>query len=232
VWDVSDRSCFQALGGQVQALGSRVRALDEFCSTDLRVVRDRPATQGHDLHPYLHHLPALHPFLRRVLLHALAGRDENEPDCWWAVHARLRNHYQNNARDDTRAMYHTLALGELAPAGAYLDRRFQEISAEHWLREELYIIVKAPQLPLSPDAANPEQVVARVASATTDNRRVPARLVSALWMSADPLSDPDRRLDLDMANELGRLVDHADGDDRFVLLKEANRYQMRGQQGY
>ncbi|MGH8906172.1 MAG: hypothetical protein ACRD0K_06590 [Egibacteraceae bacterium] len=201
------------------AMDRRAMILDEFCAADLWV-EVQPAEDGRP------EARVLHPFPRRVLLHALAGRAERHPACWRVVHGRLRDSSMD--RDVTHAMHHTLALGELAPVVAHLDQRFGAIPAQEWLKE-LHAITAAPRI-VQPSAAIPPEVCESLASATPGGNRVTTRLVAAMWISADPLGDPDRTLDVIIAHELERLADHA-GHEAYVLLTEANRYRTRGQRG-
>jgi hypothetical protein len=199
-----------------QALGRRAGTLDEFCSTNLWV-----GVQGGEDGPL-----ALHPFLRRVLLHMLAGRNENHPNRWRAVHSRLRDYYADH--DVSQALSHTLALGELAPVAAHLDERFAAVDKTSWLKE-LHAMVAAPRR-AGPTAATPFEVCESLTKGVADGDAVPARLVAAMWISTDPIGDPDRTLDVVIAYDLEQLARCA-GRDAFVLVREANRYRMRGQEG-
>lgn len=187
--------------------------LDQFCSTDLWAVRVDP-NRGRG--------QCLHPFLRRVLLHELARRGEHDPDRWEVVHGRLRDYYQGEGRDLTRAMYHTLAAGDLAPVVAHLHQRFAELDKRRWL-DELHAITAAPRL------AGPATQDARKQATELDgNGDALAQLVARLWISKDPLGDPDRTLDVRIEAHLKELA-KLPSPEADVLYDEAQRYQKRGQ---
>lgn len=202
-----------------QALGSPSEELDRFCSTSLWVqpgMEDSPST--------------LHPFLRRVLLHALAGR-------WHAVHSRLR-HCCRKVHEVVPEMYHTLALGELTPVVAHLDHTFAAVSKRAWV-EELDAIAAAPRLAPPAGQTPTEQVVdlashavaAIGAPSAVAEITVLARVVAAVWISADPLGDPARTLDPVIAADFDRLAGNAvdAGHDPSPLLAKARLYRTRGQ---
>lgn len=191
---------------RLQTLGREAGKLNGFCSTDLCG-------------------SALHPFLRRVLLHALAGRAANDPDRWQAVHRRLRSCDEDEDHDSTQTMYHTLALGELAPVAAHLDARFAAADKVSW-SAELHTIAAAPRL-AGPAVQTPREHVEELTSVAVADLEPLARLVAALWIGADPLGDPGRTLDLGIAADLELLARRA-GSNRDVLLGEANRYRTRG----
>ncbi len=212
--DVGIPSRWRALG---RPEGDLSPELDQFCSADLWAL-GAPATRRG---------PTLHPFLRRVLLHALARRGDRHPDSWWAVHGRLRDYYRLEERDVTQTMYHTLALGDLAPVVAHLDRTFAPAGMAAWL-QELHAITTAPRRAV-PAVLTPRDQVAELASGVvTDINDVLARLVAALWISKDPLGDPSRTLDLLIVADLNRLAYRA-GGEAGVLNDEAQHYHTRGQ---
>lgn len=207
--DVANASRRHALG---LAAGSGASALDRFCATDLWVSQpDRSAR------------PVLHPFLRRVLLHALAARPDDAPDGWQPVHTRLRGYHLAERDDEPAALYHGLALGDVAAVVAYLDPRLRTLHSRRWLLE-LKAITRAPRV-TRPPAAAPRDQAAELAG----GRDTLARLVAALWISNDPLGDPNGTLDVLIAASLDRLAPRSQDDD--VIYDEANRYRMRNQDG-
>lgn len=224
--DVSDES-------RLAALGEWSPELRSFCDRDLLV---RGTGIPGDDRP-----PALHPFLRRALLHALALRDRHDQHGWQAVHSQLRRHYRKRS-NVARELHHALALGELAPAVRYLSQGFAEADKADWLRD-LYIIASAPRRD-KPNALLPHEQVERLAAAAVAEITEPAPagnadadvladLVAAVQLSIDPLGDPDRqgrKLDVRIADDLGRLAPPG-LRDRHMLLGEAERYRARGQQG-
>lgn len=192
------------------------RKPDEFCNTSLWTVRVGPVTARRFV---------LHPFLRRVLLYELAKRDR-----WKAVHSRLRTHYKGDGNDLTLALYHTLALGELAPVVARLAERFAELDASEWLRL-LRAVTAAPRRAGPADQTPEEQAWALAAGTDAgggDVQDVLVHLVPAMWISKDPLGDPNRTLDVFITAHLNNLAGSA-GSEAGVLLHEAKRYDKRGQ---
>ncbi|MDA3648473.1 CobW-like GTP-binding protein [Saccharopolyspora indica] len=137
---------------------------------------------------------ALHPWLRRLLLHELAGRPDDHEERWVVVHDRHRQHHKENGNTPL-ALYHAMALGDLGAVVAHLQRQFEQIETETdvapWLAR-LELITAAPNR-LRTDREPREQVeeLARlVPSADADL----ARLVAAKWLMSDPLGDPGRTL--------------------------------------
>lgn len=137
---------------------------------------------------------ALHPWLRRLLLHELANRPDDHPERWVVVHDRHRQHHRENG-NTALALYHALALQDLGAVVAHLQRQFEEIDTEAdvrpWL-ERLDLITAAPNR-LRTDREPREQVeeLARTVPAADGDL---ARLVAAKWLMSDPLGDPGRTL--------------------------------------
>ncbi|HET8683245.1 MAG TPA: hypothetical protein VFM54_15455 [Micromonosporaceae bacterium] len=207
--DVAAAARRHALG---LAPGGGAGALDRFCATDLWVSQpDRSAR------------PVLHPLLRRVLLHALAARPEDAPDGWRSVHTRLRGYYLGERDDEPAALYHGLALGDVTAVAAYLEPRQRTLDSRRWL-VEVKAITRAPRLTRSPAPAPLDQ-----AAELAGGRETLARLVAALWISNDPLGDPNGTLDVLIAASFDRLAPRSVNDD--VIYDEANRYRSRNQHG-
>lgn len=166
----------------------------------------------------------LHPFLRRVLLHALTRRGDADFDRWEVVHGRLRDYYRGEGGDVTRAMYHALALGDLAQVVTHLDERFAVLDKTAWLAE-LHAITAAPRHAKT-DQTPRDEAMALASGAALDD--VLSRLVPAMWISKDPLGDPNRTLDVFITDGLTLLARRA-GPEAGVLFEEAQRYGRRGQ---
>jgi hypothetical protein len=183
--------------------------LDRFCGIDLCVKMPDGTAQA-----------VLHPFLRRVLLHALAARRDNEADDWHTVHTRLRDYNLDPLRDDRpAALYHGLALGDVAAVVAYLDPLLGKINASKWIAE-LRAITHAPRIAQVNTA--PRDQVDTLAPDTNPL----THLVSAMWISNDPLGDPNGTLDVLIAADFDRLA-HRAGRGNDVLYDEANKYRTR-----
>src|SRR5213080_538793 len=154
-------------------------ALDQFCATDLCVSTPARPTR-----------PVLHPFLRRILLDALAGRPGNDPDSWSAVNTRLRGYSLAERDDQPAALYHALALGDIAAVVAYLDAQLGTLDTARWLAE-LKTITRAPRVAQSKAPTPRDQVKDLV-----PDREPLARAVAAMWVGSDPLGDPHGTLDV------------------------------------
>ncbi|SEF74921.1 hypothetical protein SAMN02982929_00545 [Saccharopolyspora kobensis] len=137
---------------------------------------------------------ALHPWLRRLLLHELAARPDDHEERWVVLHDRHRQHHRENGNSPL-ALYHALALGDLAAVVGHLQRQFEQIATESavapWLAR-LELITAAPNR-LRTDREPREQVeeLARVVAPAEADL---ARLVAAKWLMSDPLGDPGRTL--------------------------------------
>jgi hypothetical protein len=206
------------------AAGTRQRAfrdgpsaadeLDRFCRTDLLAGPWVRQAGG---------VLRLHPFLRRVLLHQLALRPDDDADNWTSVHARLEKAYADR-EDRTAARYHGLAGGGVAAAVSCLEPLLAAAGSSRWLAE-VDSITAAPRRPGTGDSPR-EEVQAAVATAATDPAL--SHLVAALWISADPLGDPEHTLDVPIAADLDHLATRA-LDDADALRDRAHEYRTRKQ---
>ncbi|WP_199441345.1 hypothetical protein [Umezawaea beigongshangensis] len=135
-------------------------------------------------------------WLRTLLLHRLARRDDTGQDGWSAVHTRCRDHYLALDRR-AEARYHDLALGDVGAVVVHLakpfgspDAVFDQDAAEAWLRD-LDLITSAPHR--STADQDPlevvEDLIEHVPPAGRFGHALP-RLVAALWVTGDPLGDP------------------------------------------
>ncbi|MEU9112924.1 hypothetical protein AB0D04_14330 [Streptomyces sp. NPDC048483] len=132
--------------------------------------------------------PALHPWLRLLLLQELARR----PGRWSQVHGDLKTWHRANARDERRIdeLYHTLALGELDAVVAHLARRLAQLGdTDAWLYE-LYAITAAPlHRPVEPErsaALRTDALAQELAPESFGAHRALTMLVAALWLASDP----------------------------------------------
>lgn len=165
--------------------------------------------------------PALHPWLRRLLLWQLAER----PDDWDRAHRRLAEHY--GARDrPLQELYHLLATGEVDRVADALNARFADRPSARWIAD-LETVTAAPNR--LPADAGPLELIERLASqgrpvAAMDTATVIRGLVAARWLWSDPLADPGMRLSGPVADAYSQLA-HLRGDDIVPLLNEAERYR-------
>ncbi|GGI88216.1 hypothetical protein GCM10011581_26670 [Saccharopolyspora subtropica] len=166
---------------------------------------------------------ALHPWLRRLLLHELANRPDDHPQRWVVVHTRHREHHRDNG-NTALALYHALALQDLGAVVAHLQQRFEQISTEAdvhpWL-QRLELITAAPNR-LPTDREPREQVEQLVRAAPAANANL-ARLVAAKWLMSDPLGDPGRTLRGIVRSEFEQLARQARAGF-VVLFGESEKY--------
>ncbi|MGW0182833.1 hypothetical protein [Nocardia sp. NPDC003345] len=176
----------------------------------------------------------LDTWLRRILLSELAEREPDDPRDWYNTHILCREVYRHRARDGdpaatAEAIYHDLALGNLADAVEYLNRpflpghpEFGRGTATEWL-SDLDLITSAPR---RPDAtATPftqvEVIVRENGMAPEDDL---AWLIAALWIANDPLGDPQRTLNRTIENEFRQLA-RGLGRGALLLYERAERYR-------
>ncbi|MGW7594499.1 hypothetical protein ACWGK9_36005, partial [Streptomyces rubiginosohelvolus] len=173
-----------------------------------------------DLHSPGTVTPALHPWLRRLLLWRLAGR----PDDWDAVQELLAEHFRSEGRP-VQEMYHRLAAERIDEVTGYLVERFPAVPAAQWI-SEFNTITAAPNR--LGQAGGPLELLADLApdeppeAVTTAS--VIRELITVRWVWSDPLADPGMRLNdmiADGFNQLSRLR----RNDIVALFNEAERYR-------
>ncbi|WP_280414922.1 hypothetical protein [Nocardia carnea] len=176
----------------------------------------------------------LDTWLRRILLCELADREPDDPRSWEGTHTICRDVYrrkfeEGEAAAEIAAIYHDLALGELGAAIEYLERpflpghtEFGHTAATDWL-SDLDLITSAPR---RPDAEGTP--FTQVETIVRDNGLEPehemAWLIAALWVSNDPLGDPQRILDRTIENEFRQLA-RGLGRGALLLYERAERYR-------
>lgn len=174
------------------------------------------------------------PWLRRILLCELADRPPDDPRDWTATHAICRDVYRRKYEEgdggaEIEAIYHDLALGSLGSAIEYLERpflaghtEFGRAVATAWL-SDLDLITSAPR---RPDAHGTP--FAQVEAIIRDNGLEPehelAWLITALWVSNDPLGDPQHSLYRTIENEIRQLA-RGLGRGALLLYERAERYR-------
>ncbi|MQY18651.1 ATP-binding protein [Nocardia macrotermitis] len=170
----------------------------------------------------------LHPWLRRILLRALAARELSDPRNWTRTHTLCREVYQRDGQD-AAALYHDLALGNIAATVAYLRQAFDTDGAEfdvllarEWLAE-LDLITSAPNR-LPPDDAPIDQVRELVGEQADELDASLAWLVAALWVTNDPLGDPEQSLYASIDGEFRQLA-KGRGRGAMLLYERAERYR-------
>ncbi|MGD0243050.1 MAG: hypothetical protein ABSB59_22435 [Streptosporangiaceae bacterium] len=167
---------------------------------------------------------ALHPVLRRLLLRRLAARPpapvapvaaaQHRParsrparraaPGWTVVHAWLR---ADAAGDQVGVLYHALALGEIDYVAQWFAKALKTSEPEDWLRT-LEAVATAPNS-LPPGEQTLDQVDRLTEWTGPDDERTTlmARLVAALWIAADPLSDRHRPdLQEEIRDDLDRIA--------------------------
>ncbi|MFI5718083.1 hypothetical protein [Nocardia sp. NPDC051750] len=176
----------------------------------------------------------LDTWLRRILLCELADREPDDPRDWNSTHQVCRDLYRRHfaegeAAAEVEAVYHDLALGCLGDAVEYLSRpfvpghpEFSRTAATAWL-SDLDLITSAPRRPDSE-----ETPFTQVETIVRDNGMDPADdiawLIAALWVSNDPLGDPQRTLNRTIENEIRQLA-RGLGRGALLLYERAERYR-------
>jgi hypothetical protein len=172
----------------------------------------------------------LNPWLRRLLLHKLALRDDASPISWTEVHSRCRSFYENRG-NATEARYHDLALGDIAAVVRHLrlpfdsvDAPFELEMAKEWL-SELDTITEAPNR--LPDDEDPriqvEKLIGNVEPIGHFEMALP-RLVAASWIFHDPLGDPGKTLTAIIASAYEHLARRR-GAGSILLFDRAEMYR-------
>jgi ABC-type branched-subunit amino acid transport system substrate-binding protein len=132
--------------------------------------------------------PVLHPVVRRLLQRKLAARQAGEPASWRVVHSWLRANALA-ADDEVGALYHALALGEVEHVARRLAAGVEGTGAQSWL-DLLEAVTAAPNA-LDPTGKSVDMI--GELTKWTEPRDLPAaptaRLIAAMWIDADPLSD-------------------------------------------
>jgi hypothetical protein len=173
----------------------------------------------------------LNPWLRRLLLHKLALRDDDSDIGWTKVHTRCRDYYESRG-DDTEARYHDLAVGDIAAVVAHLrppfdslEQPFELESAEEWLRE-LDAITQAPnRLHNDEDPRiRVEELIKNVKTIGHFEMALP-RLVAASWIFHDPLGDPGRTLRPVIASAYEHLARRR-GSGSILLFDRAEMHRL------
>ncbi|WP_146074963.1 hypothetical protein [Streptomyces sp. Ru73] len=184
----------------------------------------------------------LHPWLRLVLLQALARHDPEGPSGWVTIHTALRDWHRRepqNRRHRLDALYHSLALNDLDQVVAHLAAQFTRLpSTDEWLYE-LYAITAAPMLlPVAPRQggerdSSPSGRVRELARDLAPEAFVThwalTMLVTALWLAADPrnrVAHTTPELNSTIAAMFHTLaaLPHSGAAG---LLREAERYEPR-----
>jgi hypothetical protein len=136
----------------------------------------------------------LHPVLRRLLLRRLAARPADAKANWTTVHSWLQKDAEASG-DQVGQLYHALALSDVKGVACQLTETEEVVTGtEAWLGL-LETVAAAPnalddksktidQVEVLTEWTEESDVSAAVASA--------GALTAAMWIDADPLSDPHR----------------------------------------
>ncbi|MBZ4017164.1 hypothetical protein [Streptomyces purpurogeneiscleroticus] len=184
----------------------------------------------------------LHPWLRLVLLQALAQHEPDGSTGWVAAHTALRDWHRREQQTQHHrldALYHSLALNDLNQVVAHLAGQFTELpGTDQWLYE-LYAITAAPMLlPVAPrqrgerDPSPSDRVrelAARLAPGALEEHWALTMLVTALWLAADPRnrvanSTPELNSTIAAMFHTLAALPHSGAAG---LLREAERYEPR-----
>ena len=144
----------------------------------------------------------LHPWLRRILLHELAGSTG-----WEKAHRELCRYCDEHERP-AEAAYHSLALDDAYPAVNYLSSIFHKIDADHWIKE-FDGITSAPKLLVSWQMAEQQYETMMRERGGDVLANVIFSMVAARSIWSDPLGDPTYSLKDTIADGYARLADMA-----------------------
>ncbi|MFJ6695231.1 ATP-binding protein [Streptomyces sp. NPDC091272] len=191
--------------------------------------RGRPASDESDT--TFDTQPVLHPWLRLLLLDALAGPPNGSLESWRALHGQLA-HWHRTHHQPLDALYHQLARGGLSDVVDHFTTRVHDPDLVPWLRE-LYHVTAAPMYHSWLSDEPPRRLATDLARELAPDAvadpvlgRPTAELCAALWLAVDPRSRlPVNRPDLNqkigaLLRQLAAVAD-ADAD---TLLDEAARY--------
>lgn len=155
------------------------------------------------------------PVLRQLLLRRLADDAER----WSAVHQWLRDN-----GEDADQLYHALAGRDLGSVTGWLAARLTDTDTDDLLAA-VYLITAAPN-DLDSDDADPDRLLATVGWVEPPDGLVAAlaRLVAALWIAHDPVSDANRHDLFKAAEEELRVLRQAVRTGRARLRNEAERF--------
>ncbi len=170
----------------------------------------------------------VNPWLRRILLSELSERAADDPRDWVATHSICRDSLARRERT-AEACYHDLALANVPAVVAYLRRpfdapgtEFDVAAATAWLAD-LDLITSAPNR-LATDVAPIDQIQPIVGEPEDELGSSLGWLTAALWITHDPLGDPDATLHAMIRSELQHLA-IGRGSGSMVLYERAERYR-------
>ncbi|MCS7475468.1 hypothetical protein ACFFQW_15270 [Umezawaea endophytica] len=172
---------------------------------------------------------ALDPWLRKLLLHVLAERADDDPLGWNAVNLRCRDHHEALG-NVAEARYHDLAVGDVGAVVTHLAAPFvdpakvlDQATALTWLRD-LDLITSAPnRLARAVDPLGQVEDLVRDLPADSPTL-VLSRLVIALWLTSDPLGDPEGVLRGRVEHGYSHLAQQR-GQGSILLYDRAERYR-------
>jgi len=171
--------------------------------------------------------PIMHPLVRRAVAHRLA-RYPLHNLVWMGEHQWLRN----SAPDETTALYHDLAAGNVATVAQNIGAQLQLERVDAWF-EQLLAVTQAPvsDIGWGADAAAHHAHLVKCAGEVPGH--VSTALVAALQLHTDPLGDPTHQLCEIVAHELQALAPHA-GEGAVFLFMRATAFHdcwLRWNQG-
>lgn len=172
--------------------------------------------------------------LRRLLLHELAAREDDRLPDWQTVFTELRDRCATTENPDA-PLYYALAAGDLGSVATWLHNRLADSNADDWLAVLDRVVVAPLRVNYLPPAGSDITPTAKVRNLVTGIAVVPApptalcRLVAALQVMSDPLTDSRRRgLDLQIAPDYETVASLFNSEtDTEPLLRRALSHRRR-----
>lgn len=166
--------------------------------------------------------------LRRLLLRRLAARPDGPATSWPSVFAWHRT-ARAVAGDLPGELYYALAAEDLPFVVDVLERELETADPESWRRLVL-AVTAAPRRPPPGDLPPSRQLLALLRRLPEASHRELSRLVLALWIAGDPLTDSRRSgLHLDIAAAYDAMARRSPHDDIEPLLRAARESRRQAE---
>lgn len=171
--------------------------------------------------------------LRRLLLPLLAERDDTHPTSWRKTFTSLRAG-RAKAGDERHELYYSLALGDLSRVVVGLEKHLERLDSQQWC-ELLLAVTAAPRRrpgaigATSPTPDHQFRDLLRHSDPAWSSIEL-ARLVAALWIVNDPMTDARRRgLHIQIANDYEWLAGHSQQNNVQGYRQNAHRHRQHAE---